>query len=172
MVYCTTQCYAQMGYTVNPSEYQVKAKFLYNFARFVQWPSDRFADNKTPITIAIIGNDPFGIDIDKTVEGKFVDGRTIKILHSRNMDTLDCCHILFINMDEEKQTAEILNHVKNQSVLTVGEKKGFLQLGGIINFIIRDNKVRFEINEKAAEQSGIWISAQLLKIASSYKTQS
>ena len=169
---CAANCCAQMGYTVNPSEYQVKAKFLYNFARFVTWPPGRFADKNTPITIAIIGNDPFGIDIDKTVEGKRIHGRGIEIRHSQNIDTLEFCHILYIGVDEKTQLKKVLTQVKDRSILTVGESAEFLQAGGIINFVLRDNKVRFEINLEMARRSRIWISAQLLKLASLYKTQS
>jgi hypothetical protein len=172
ILYSAANCGAQIRYTVNPSEYQVKAKFLYSFARFVKWPDDKFADKNTPITIAIVGNDPFGIDIDKTVEGKRINGRRIEIRHSQNVNIPECCHILFIGVDEEGEMAEILNRVKDKSVLTVGETEGFLQAGGILNFIIRDNKVHFNINPDAANRSGLWISAQLLKLASLYSTQS
>lgn len=171
ILYSSAKCGAQMRYTVNPSEYQVKATFLYNFARFVKWPDDRFADKNTPITIGIVGNDPFGIDIDKTVEGKRINGRRIEIRHSQNVNTLECYHILFIGVDEKGEMAEILNRVKDRSVFTVGESKGFLHAGGILNFIIKDNKVRFNINPDAADRSGLWISAQLRKLASLYSTQ-
>ena len=166
LLFTSVSTVAQMRYTANPSEYQVKASFLYNFARFIQWPDDRFSDENSPIRILIAGNDPFGIDIDKTVEGKRVNGRRIEIRRSQEINTLEFCHILFIKPDKKEEMVKILESVKNESILTVGETEGFLQAGGILNFIIRDNRVRFIINPEAASRSRIWVSAQLLKLAS------
>jgi hypothetical protein len=165
LLYCAASCHAQMGFTVTPSEYQVKAKFLVNFARFVQWPNESFTDEQAPIIIGIYGNDPFGIDIDKTVEGKHIEGRELVIRRIQDIRALECCHILFVGSCEKRRTAHILNMLNEKRILTVGETDGFIQAGGIINFIIQTNKVRFEINPAAADRSGLWISSQLLKLA-------
>ena len=144
---------------------QVKAAFLYNFARFVEWPPEAFAGPKDAINIGVVGNDAFAALLTHAVEGKVVQGRLLLIRKWRPNQSPQCCNILFISSSLDGSLKEILQKIKGESVLTVGETDGFAQQGGMINFILTDNKVRFEINRKNAETAGLKISSKLLALA-------
>jgi len=148
-----------------PTEYQIKAAFLYNFAKFVEWPTDAFADPRAPIVVGIVGEDPFGSVLDKIVLGKTVNGRVLEIKRLKPGPDLRNCHILFLNSSEKKHLAPILESLQGSSVLTVGETDRFAQSGGVINFIFEENKVRFEINSETAARAGLKISSKLLALA-------
>jgi hypothetical protein len=163
-------------------EYQVKAAFLYNFIQFVDWPEEKFADKDGSITICIIGDDPFGTAfepiINKQVKGKSVVIERLesfeKLKNSAGNDkselghgfeALKKCHLLFICSSEQKNLKEIIDVVKDQPILTVGEMEGFLEAGGIINWFVEEKKIRFEINVAAAKQAGLEIRSNLLRLA-------
>jgi hypothetical protein len=148
-----------------PSEYQVKAAFLYNFAKFVDWPVEALPESSTDMILCILGEDPFGTDLEETVQGKLVNGRRLGIKRFKSPSGLKGCHILFISSSEGNRVAEILATLRGASVLTIGEMERFARLGGIINFTMEDNKVRFEINVDAAAQAGLKISSKVLKLA-------
>ncbi len=148
-----------------PTEYQVKAAFLYNFTKFIEWPQDSPADNRTPIVLGILGDDPFGSVLEKTVYGKTVNGRPLEVRRFRQVQEVKGCQILFISASEDKRLPGILQTLRGSSVLTVGETKGFTRLGGIIRFILEDNRVRFEINLSAAQRARLKISSKLLAVA-------
>ena len=149
----------------SPSEYQLKAVFLYNYAKFVVWPAESFADADAPIILGVLGKDPFGAIIDQTIKGKTVKGRKLAIKRFEKIEDVEICHILFVSASEKKHLSKIVKILKGSSVLTVGEVKQFAQRGGIINFIIKQNKIRFEINLDAAQQAKLKISSKLLKLA-------
>jgi len=151
--------------TSSPGEYQVKAAFLYNFAKFVEWPTEAFPATNTAIILCILGEDPFGIDLEQAVKGKTANGKELTIRRIKEVQELKICHILFISSSEKKRLSQILEVTKNSSILTVGEMDRFAKLGGIINFVIEENKVRFEINVDVAEQAGLKINSKLLKLA-------
>ena len=146
------------------SEYEVKAAFLYNFAKFVDWPSDAFKSG-SPFVIGVVGDDPFGSDLDTTVSGKTVDNRRIEVRRFRRVGDVQSCHILFVCRSEKSRVDKILERVSGSRTLTVGDMGQFLQRGGMINFIIEDQKVRFEINSNSAERAGLKISSKLLQLA-------
>ena len=141
-------------------EYQIKAAFLYNFVRFIEWPQEPTAD----IVIGILGEDPFGSAIE-TIEGKPAKGKTLVIKRFSELKGLENCHILFISRSEEGQLSFILGKLKNTSVLTVGEMSQFNQKGGMIQFLIEENKIRFSVHLTIAKERGLQISSQLLKLA-------
>ena len=155
-------------------EYQVKAAFLYNFVKFVDWPKEKVADGNEPIIIGVIGKDPFGKAFDP-IKNKQVKGKKVVINRFKGLEELRKsgeqikairkCYLLFICSSEKEKLREIINLVKDDSVLTVGEVKGFLESGGIINFLIEDKKVRFEINNAAAKQAKLKIRSKLLRLA-------
>src|SRR5437899_6860845 len=148
-----------------PTEYQIKAAFLYNFAKFVEWPADAFADPHAPIVLGVVGEDPFGSVLDKIVLGKTVNGRGLVIKRLKPGSDLRNCHILFVSSSERKHMSQILESLQGSSVLTVGETDRFAQSGGVINFIFEENKVRFEINSETAARAGLKISSKLLALA-------
>jgi hypothetical protein len=155
-----------------PQEYEVKAVYLYNFGRFVQWPAASpavTADDS--FTICVLGRDPFGPVLDTTLAGEAIDGR--KLVAKRITNTRDAthCRIIFISSSEAPRIKEILNSLEKSSALTVSEMPDFINSGGMIQFVLKDNKVRFAVNLIAAEKAGLTISSQLLKVATDIKRQ-
>jgi hypothetical protein len=150
------------------SEYLIKAGFIYNFAKFVEWPSTAFAQPDSPIVIGILGTDPFGNLIDQIVENKKIGARGFVVRRlKRGTDLKDLreCKILFVGDSERAHIDELLQIVKTLPILTVGETPGFAQRGGVIRFVLEDNRVRFEVNVDAAHQADLTISSRLLTLA-------
>lgn len=156
---------AECGEAGSFTEYQVKALFLLNFTKYVDWPEEASGGANAPITIGVLGEDHFGADLKKAVEGKTVNGRAI-VVQAVDKDGDWCRYqVLFISASEKKRLGEILVQVKTLPVLTVGENDQFLQQGGIINFVKKDGKVRLEIDLNAARQAKLRISSKLLSVA-------
>jgi hypothetical protein len=147
-----------------PNEYQVKMAFLFNFARFVEWPTDAFAEAGSPIILGILGDDPFGSSLD-TIRGKTINGRKLIINKFKDVEDIRACHILFISNSEKNRLPRILTFLRQSKILTVGDTKKFTLKGGVINFIIENNKVGFEINVDAGKRAGLRISSKLLSLA-------
>ncbi|HEY3175540.1 MAG TPA: YfiR family protein [Candidatus Polarisedimenticolia bacterium] len=145
-------------------EYQIKAAFLYNFAKFVEWPPPAF-DDDAPLTIGLLGEDPFGGAIDQAIEGKVVNGRGLALKRFAKVKDLQPTAILFISRSSSRDLDEIFERTRGAHVLTVGESDGFAGKGGVINFFTDENKVRFEINLEAARAAGLQISSKLLGVA-------
>lgn len=146
------------------SEYDVKAAFLYNFTKFVEWPSWAFHDDRSTVRLCVLGDDPFGGSLGEIAEGE-VAGRRVTVLRARSMGTPAGCQILFVSRSERGRLPAILREVRDAPVLTVGDTGGFLEHGGIVNFVLDGTKVRFEISQEAAERAGIRISSRLLRLA-------
>jgi hypothetical protein len=154
---------------VGVTEYEVKAAWLLNFARFIDWPSDAFASPADPIVVGVVGKDPFGPHLERTFAGKNVKGRTLAIKRLAADQDLKGCHILFLSSSEKKRHREILEKLKNAPVLTVGEADELLDQGGVISFVRKEGTVRFAINLNAAQRAQLKASANLLKVALSVK---
>lgn len=148
---------------VEPSEYKVKAAFLMNFTKFVEWQPSAFADSTSPLTICVIGDDPFGTDLDQAVEGETANGRRLAVQRMRRPPAPKACQVLFIPRNEKGTTA--LLHAAGPGVLTVGDRDDFLSEGGIVTFVLQARHVRFDINLSAASKAGLNISARLLAVA-------
>jgi hypothetical protein len=149
----------------SPDEYQVKAAFLYNFARFVDWPGEAFSDAGAPFVVGVIGNDPFGGALDQAINGKNIGGRQMTVRRLKWGQDLRSCHILYISSSERRHLPQIIQSLRGANVLTVGDMDQFNQQGGIINFILETNRVRFEINPRGADQARLRISSKLLALA-------
>lgn len=147
------------------SEYDVKAAFLFKFAQYVEWPATAFPQVDAPFCIGVLGDDPFGGALDAAVAGGTINNRKLVIKRSNRVEDLKTCQILFISKSEQAQVGPILDSLGNASILTVGEVDGFADRGGIINFFLAGNKVRFEINPEAARRKGLKINSQLLRVA-------
>jgi len=145
-------------------EYQVKAAFLFNFAKFVEWPTEAFSDPNAPLVITVFGEDPFNGSLE-AVKGKLVNNRKLTIRRVKDIQDIGKSNVLFVSPSAKKDLARILETLQGQSVLTVGEDGVFTQCGGIINFVKEDNRVRFEVNVSAAERAGLKISSRLLALA-------
>ncbi len=145
-------------------EYRVKAAFLYNFAKFVEWPAQAFARPDSDLLLCVIGDDPFEGALQETVAGKTVQDHRIGVRHIDDIDAAGC-HILFIGSSELYRLRRVLAQVANGHVLTVGDVADFARQGSVVAFHVEAHKVRFTINIAAAEAAGIDVSSQLLKVA-------
>jgi YfiR/HmsC-like len=146
-------------------EYQVKAAFLYNFAKFVEWPPGAFRSAQDPITICLLGQNPFDDSLKEAVRGKTVEGRTFVVRQAFDAQQAIGCQILFVNSAERKRFQPMLDALKANGVLTVGESPGFAAEGGVVNFKLASGKVRLEINVDAAERAKLRVSSKLLSLA-------
>ncbi|MFQ5605162.1 MAG: YfiR family protein [bacterium] len=147
------------------TEYQIKAAFLYNFAKFVDWPKEVVEDTTQPLIIGILGRDPFGSDLDEMIAGKTVKGKKIVIKRFDKIEDWEFCHLLFISSSERRRMKKNLAILREFNVLTVGETPDFAVNGGVIRLFNQNNKVRFAINIEAAERSHLKISSRLLNLA-------
>ncbi len=147
------------------SEYQIKAAYLYNFLKFVEFPSDSFADPLAPIVIGVVGDDPFGSALPQVVIGKTVQGRDLVIRMYRTGEDLRRANILFISASERKKLPMILSSLRGSSVLTVSDIAEFTEAGGMIQFLNEDDRVRFAINVDATSRAKLKMSSKLLSLA-------
>ncbi len=147
------------------SDRQVKAAYLYNFAKFVEWPEHTFASSTDAIHFCIWNDRGFEADVRQIVNGKLLAGRSIEVVGCQNIDQLRKCHILFIGSSDERETRRILQVLREVSALTVGDMKDFIANGGIINFVLQEDRVQFEVNHKSATRAGLRISSRLLGVA-------
>lgn len=148
-------------------EYQIKAAFVYNFTKFVDWPASSFLEKSTPIVIGVLGTNPFGAELNKAVEGRRVNGREILIRAVSTAAELSSVNAVFISASEAGRLKELLSSLKTKPILTIGEKESFTREGGTIAFVLDGDKIRFAINMESAEAAGIRVSAQLQKLAAS-----
>jgi YfiR/HmsC-like len=146
-------------------EYQVKAAFLYNFAKFVQWPSSAFKNAQEPIAICILGTNPFGDALDEAIRGKQIEGRSLVVYQVSSESPSHSCHILFVGASERKRFRNLAEAFRAPGILTVGEAAWFGSEGGVINLKLDSGRVRFEINADAADRQQLRISSKLLSLA-------
>lgn len=146
------------------AEYQIKAAFLYNFAKFVAWPDETFSLKDTPFTFEILGKDPFGHSIDSLLSQK-VGGRPVDVVRVNGGGMAKPCQVLFISASEIRHTGRLIKRLQGSPVLTVSDIPGFVQKGGIIEFTVENMQVRFLINLEAARMAGLKINYQLLALA-------
>ncbi len=146
-------------------EYQVKAAFLFNFAKFAEWPADAFEGPDDPITICVAGDDPFGESLDAVVRGETVSGRRLTVRRTQSLSKLKDCQIVFVPRSERARRRAILSSLEGTAVLSVGEDDGFLTDGGVVRFVLDQNRIRFEINLAAAEGNRLKLSSKLLRLA-------
>jgi hypothetical protein len=148
-----------------PSEYQVKAVFLFNFAQFVEWPARAFPDPLTPFVIGILGKDPFGPELDAVVRGETIGNRPMVIERYRGIGELHNCNILFIGRTEMGELPHILEVLKGRSILTVTDAEEGDPRGVMIRLITRSNRIRLRIDVGAAKAASLVISSKLLRPA-------
>jgi hypothetical protein len=147
------------------SERQVKALFLFNFAKYVDWPAGAFSNSSTPIVIDVIGEDGFSDEFRRVTGDRTVNDRKVVIKQIEATADLNDCQILFIGSSEKAHLSEILEAVKNSAVLTVGETDRFLLQEGMINFTKKENKIHLEINLVPAHRANLKLSSKLLTVA-------
>ncbi|MGD0909924.1 MAG: YfiR family protein [Candidatus Acidiferrales bacterium] len=153
--------YAQQA----PTEFQVKAAYLFNFLKFVEWPEDVPADLQSHWVIGIVGNQQLDDELTQLVSGKIVQGHVIQIKALKPAEDLRACHILFIGTSEKKQLPPILANLRGSSVLTVADMDNFVESGGMIQLVMEDNRVRLAIDVGATVRAHLKVSSKLLALA-------
>jgi hypothetical protein len=152
-----------------PSEYQVKAAYLYNFGRFVEWPAQVTSAKTGSFTICILGEDPFSRALDATLAGETIGNQKVTARRiSSSHDSLDC-QILFISSSEASRLDKIIDSLDNTAVLTVSDIPQFSQHRGMIQFVSEENRIRFEVNLTATQRAGLTLSSDLLKVATAVR---
>jgi YfiR/HmsC-like len=152
-------------------EYQVKAAFVLNFAKFIEWPPQAFLTPRDPVTICVLGHNSFGRALEETIHGKSIEGRAFVYRQVSDAEGANACQILFVASSERKHFRSLCAGLKAAGMLTVGEADGFAAQGAVINFKLDDGRVRFEINVDAAEHQQLHISAKLLGLAQIVKSE-
>ena len=159
-------CLAQ---NAQPTKYQIEAAFIYNFARFVDWPTQAFTDASSPMVIGVLGKNRFGTDIEEMISGKTIRGHPLQFKEYSSLDQATHCHVLFISDSEKSHLAKIISDLGDASILTVSEMDNFVDSGGMINLRVVNDKMRFDINNSAAKSAGLTISSKLLSLAVTVK---
>src|SRR5579863_7201788 len=147
------------------TKYQIEAAFIYNFARFVDWPTRAFTDASSPMIIGVFGKNRFGTDLAQTISGKLIGGHPLQFRECASLTEATHCQVLFISDSEKGHLSNIISTLGNASILTVSETDNFIAAGGMINLRIVDDKMRFDINNSAAKSAGLTISSKLLSLA-------
>jgi hypothetical protein len=146
-------------------EYQVKAAYLLNFTRYVEWPAQVFDAPAAPVTICVFGQDPFGSVLDAAVLGRSTQGRKVSVRRIRATSEAEGCHIVFISRETWRNQPDLPRKLHSLGRLTVGESDQFAQAGGVIGFIIQEETVRFVVNAEARDRAGLRISSRMLSLA-------
>ena len=147
------------------TESQVMAVFLFNFTQFTEWPKNAFASPEAPLVIGIVGNDPFGRYLEETVFGEAVHGHPIIVERYKTPADIRNCHVLYISERDKDKLAEVLNSVRNKSILTISDHSDFSKMGGMIAFKKKNNKIKLQANPGAAKAAGLILSSKLLRVS-------
>jgi len=154
------------GNAQNPSlEYQLKAVFLFNFTQFVDWPAESFPNNKSPLVIGVIGENPFGNYLEQAVSGETKNGHPVIVQYYRDEEAAKSCHMLFINLPASDKRKQVIDKIKEEPVLTVSDASDFSIQGGLVRFVKKNNKIKLQINLEACKELGLVPSSKLLKLA-------
>ncbi len=148
--------------TLHASQSDVEAAYLYDFAKFVHWPGEA---HLTVMNICILGHDPFGSSLDRIVRGERIDNHTLTVTRLNEMSGSYSCAMVFIASSEEPRLTEEMLVLAGSPVMTVSDMPGFMERGGMIQFVLKDDRVRFKVNLNATNKCGLKVSSQLLKVA-------
>ena len=151
------------------SDYDVKAAYLFNFGRFVEWPAAGETDKHSAFTFCILGPDPFGPNLDHLLAGETINGRSLIVKRISNAQDSAGCQVLFMSREEEGRVTKIIETLNQEAVLTVSDIPEFAKHGGMIQFVVEQNRVRFEVNLDATQRAGLILSSDLLKVATAVK---
>lgn len=146
-------------------ETEVKAVFLFNFAQFVEWPTEVLPATNSPIVIGILGEDPFGVYLEETIRGEVVNGHPLKIERYASAEEIQNCHILFINPGRTVKVEPVLTSLKGRNILTVSDAMNFARQGGMIRFVNEGKRIKLQVRLSAVRESGVSISSKLLSLS-------
>jgi len=147
------------------TEYEVKAAYVFNLLKFVEWPEVSPGDAQTKWVIGIVGNSPIGDELSKLVENKNVLGKELQVKTFQATDNLRVCNILFISGSEKKHLPAILAALRGSSVMTVADMEHFIDAGGMVQFVVEDARVRISIDVGATGRARLKVSSKLLALA-------
>jgi hypothetical protein len=158
--------------SLKPTDYDVKAAYLYNFGHFVEWPANVAAAKNDSFTVCVLGQDPFGPVLDATLAGETIAGKRVAAKRISTPQESGNCQILFLSSAEEARLNPIIKALNKQAVLTVSDMPEFSQHGGMIQFVLEGKRVRFEVNLAAVQHAGLTLSSELLKVATTVRRNS
>jgi uncharacterized protein DUF4154 len=153
-----------IGQTPQSGEKAVKAAFLYNFTKFVDWPQSAFTDSSAPFHVCVFVDPSFRHDVEEMLAGETIGGRPLRVVTPEPSD-VKSCHLAYFGPGNADRSAPVLAAMRGVPILTVGEGARFLQQGGVISFVLEDNRVRFDVNKRAVERAGLTVSSKLLRVA-------
>jgi hypothetical protein len=151
--------------TEGPTEYQVKAVFIYNFSHFIEWPARAFGTPDDPFDICILGNDPFGAHLDEAVKGEKLDQHPLSVRRIHDAADVNTCRLVYLGRTTEAEIHQILTRLDHRPILTVSEQEGSAEHGVMIQFTTENNRIRLRINIDSARSAGLTISSKLLRPA-------
>ncbi len=146
-------------------EYDLKAVFLYNLVSFVQWPASAFASPDAPLVIGVAGPDPFGTVLDEVVANEYVGKHPILVRRFHRGEDVADCHLVFIAESDPRRVTNLLREMRGKPVLTVGDRPGFLEAGGMIGFATRGDQLQLFVNRDAVQRAELVLSSKLLELA-------
>jgi len=152
-----------------PTDYQVKATYLYNFGRFIEWPGKVAAAQGGSFTVCVLGQDPFGPSLDATLAGETIGGKTVVAKRISSAEESGNCQILFLSLTDDSRLNKVIADLDKKAVLTVSDMSQFVKRGGMIQFVLEGQKVRFEVNLTATQHAGLTLSSELLKVATAVR---
>jgi hypothetical protein len=152
-----------------PTDFQVKATYLYNFGRFIEWPRKVAAAQGGSFTVCVLGQDPFGPSLDATLAGETIGGKTVVAKRISSAEESGDCQILYLSLTDDSRLNKIIADLDKKAVLTVSDMSQFVKRGGMIQFVLEGKKVRFEVNLNATQHAGLTLSSELLKVATAVK---
>jgi len=152
-----------------PTDYQVKATYLYNFGRFIEWPGKVAAAQGGSFTVCVLGQDPFGPSLDATLAGETIGGKTIVAKRISSAEESGDCQILFLSLTDDSRLNKLIADLDKKAVLTVSDAPQFIKRGGMIQFVLEGKRVRFEVNLTATQHAGLTLSSELLKVATAVR---
>jgi hypothetical protein len=155
-----------------PTDYDVKAAYLYNFGHFVEWPANVASPQTESFTVCVLGQDPFGPVLDATLAGETIAGKRVAAKRISTLDESGSCQILFLSSAEEARLNTIIKALNRKAVLTVSDMPEFAKRGGMIQFVLEGKRVRFEVNLAAVQHAGLSVSSELLKVATTIRRNS
>ena len=150
---------------VPTQEYEVKAAYLLNFTRYVEWPADAFASAQAPIVIGVLGENPFGTLLEQTMAGRTSQGRRIEVLELEGVADAAACHAVFLSRGEWSPRPEVIGQLTQRGLLTIGEGEEFTRRGGVLGFVPVGQTVRFAVNLEASRRAGLRVSSRMLALA-------
>ena len=157
-----------LGENPKPTDYQVKAAYLYNFGRFVEWPVSAAGKGEF-FTVCVLGKDPFGPVLDKALAGETIGGKSVVARRISTPQESGNCQVLFLSSTEEGRLDKIIEAIDKEAVLTVSDMPQFSEHGGMVQFVLEGKRVRFEVNLTAAQNAGLTLRSELLRVATVVK---